>query len=221
MMLTMRHTTTLKLPFKGRWFTYCGGDTAKLNYHHIEPAQRYAFDFVGYGKDGESHKVRGLKNEDYYVFGQDVIAPADGKVIEAVNGIRDNVPGQTNRFAAGGNYILIEHTKNEYSFIAHLRLGSTIVKAGDMVRSGQKLGECGNSGNSLQPHVHYHLQNTDVHSVLGKTKIKPLAKGIKVYFADIDYERNGKKMTKKRYSPVKGDVAGTQLAELISSTYLD
>jgi Peptidase family M23 len=205
----MKHSTKLKLPFKGRWLTYWGGDNIKVNYHRIDAVQKYAFDFVGYDKAGKSFKRKGLKNEDYYVFGQDVLAPADGTVIEAVSGIRDNVPGQTNRFAVGGNYLLIEHTKHEYSFIAHLRQGSTLIKAGDIVKSGQKLGECGNSGNTSEPHIHYHLQDTDVHSIFSKTKIKPIAKGIKVFFADVELERDGKQFIKKQCSPVKGDIVSS------------
>lgn len=204
----MSHTTKLQLPFKGCWFTYWGGDTIDRNYHRIDTAQKYAFDFTGYGKDGRSFTGDELKNEDYYAFGQDVLAPADGIIIEAVTGIRDNVPKQTNRFAIGGNYLLIKHTEHEYSFIGHLQQGSTLVKAGDKVKGGQKLGACGNSGNSSEPHIHYHLQDTDVHSVFSESKIKPVAKGIKVYFSDIALEKNGKSLTKERYSPVKGDVIG-------------
>ena len=32
-------------------------------------------------------------------------------------------------------------------------------KAGDKVAAGDTLGLCGNSGNTSQPHLHFHLQN--------------------------------------------------------------
>lgn len=46
--------------------------------------------------------------------------------------------------------------------LAHLRRGSISVCAGDGVRLGEVVGECGNSGNSIQPHVHVQAtESTD------------------------------------------------------------
>ncbi len=41
-----------------------------------------------------------------------------------------------------------------YVAVAHLKKGSLRVAAGDRVGAGDQLAECGNSGNSTQPHVH-------------------------------------------------------------------
>ena len=46
-----------------------------------------------------------------------------------------------------------------FVLIAHLRRGSVRVRSGAPVQPGDLLGECGNSGNSTQPHV--HVQATD------------------------------------------------------------
>lgn len=46
-----------------------------------------------------------------------------------------------------------------YVLLAHLRAGSLRVTEGDRVRVGDPVAECGNSGNSTQPHV--HVQATD------------------------------------------------------------
>ncbi|MEO2095567.1 MAG: M23 family metallopeptidase [Brachybacterium sp.] len=43
--------------------------------------------------------------------------------------------------------------------LAHLRRGSPTVAAGTKVRAGQVLGQCGNSGNSSDPHVHFQLMD--------------------------------------------------------------
>ncbi len=43
--------------------------------------------------------------------------------------------------------------------LAHLRRGSPTVRAGERVRAGQVLGQCGNSGNSSEPHVHVQLMD--------------------------------------------------------------
>jgi hypothetical protein len=43
--------------------------------------------------------------------------------------------------------------------LAHLRRGSLQVAPGDRVTAGQVLAECGNSGNSSDPHVHFQLMD--------------------------------------------------------------
>jgi len=48
-----------------------------------------------------------------------------------------------------------------YVLLCHLRNGSLLVKKGDAVRAGQKIGEVGNSGNSIQPHLHIQVMCND------------------------------------------------------------
>ncbi|QNN83622.1 M23 family metallopeptidase [Brachybacterium sp. Z12] len=43
--------------------------------------------------------------------------------------------------------------------LAHLRRGSLQVAPGERVAAGQQLAECGNSGNSSDPHVHFQLMD--------------------------------------------------------------
>lgn len=207
----MKHTVNLFFPAKGRWRVFAGGDTAELNPHRSTASgvmQKYAFDFVGIDDDGKSHKNEGKHNEDYYVFGRPVLAPAGGTVVEAVTGVLDNVPLDTNRIASGGNSVLIQHNENEYSFIAHLKYGSTVVKAGDTVVAGQKIGECGNSGNSGEPHIHYQLQSSQVYGrFIGRTnEVEPIAKGIKVFFTNIGIEKDDNTITEPLYSPIRDDI---------------
>lgn len=58
-----------------------------------------------------------------------------------------------------GNYIIIKHNKNEYSFIAHIKPGSILVKKGQALEQGEEIARCGNSGNSSEPHIHFHVQD--------------------------------------------------------------
>ena len=185
-----RHLTELRAPLRGAWLTFWGGDTREQNAHLGHPNQVGAFDFLGVGLDGKTRRGEGLLNEDYYAFGREIFAPAAGEVTDAVDGVRDNAPGSMNQYSALGNYVVIKHRDLEYSVLAHLKRGSVRVKAGENVVSGQSLGLCGNSGNSSEPHLHYHLQNTPV--------IQD-GSGIKVFFSGLE----GKKVP---YSPVKGDV---------------
>ena len=192
-----RNETVMSLPFKGRWVLTWGGDTKELNYHHDVPNQRFAFDLLGVGEDGKTRKGDAAGNEDYYAFGREVLAPAAGVVTDVITGVRDNVPGSMNSSSAVGNAVFIQHAEREISVLAHFKLGSIRVKAGQKVDRGQVLCLCGNSGNSSEPHIHYHLMNTPIIQE---------ATSIKVRFEDVMLERDGKKKRMKDYSPIKGDI---------------
>ena len=164
--------------------------------HHDAPAQRFAFDFLGEDENGKTHHGDGAKNEDYFCFGREIYAPADGVVLEAIDGVRDNEPGVMNPYCLVGNCVVIQHRTNEVSVLAHFQRGSVAVKAGDPVKCGQLLGRCGNSGNSSEPHLHYQLQDSPVFQD---------ALGIKVVFQRLFVTTNGRSERKTDYSPVKGD----------------
>ncbi|ANY70574.1 metalloendopeptidase [Paenibacillus sp. BIHB 4019] len=146
------------LPFRGEWLVVWGGNNALINYHYEYESQRYAYDFVQ-AKDGFSYEGDPLKNESYFAFGQDIIAPADGTVVSVVNDIADNEPvGVMNEKAPAGNVVVIDHG-GEYSYLAHLKKGSAVVKPGDKVSKGDVLGQTGNSGNSSEAHLHFQLSD--------------------------------------------------------------
>jgi hypothetical protein len=193
-----RNETKLSLPFKGRWLVVWGGDTEELNQHHHDiPSQRFAFDLLGVNEQGETCRGQAQVNEDYFAFGREILAPADGTVTDVITGVRDNVPGSMNPYSALGNAVLIQHREHEVSVLAHLKLGSVRVKVGDKVKAGQIVALCGNSGNSSEPHLHYHLQNTPI--IQDGT-------GIKCYFEKITVMGGAEKESKSNYSPVKGDI---------------
>ena len=147
------------LPFSGTWLTLWAGRAVHENYHAISPPQRFAFDFLMV-KNNYSFREEGRNNEDYYCFGAEIKAPLGGIVHEAADGIPDNVPGIMNADQPFGNYVLIDHQNGEYSVYAHLMEGSVRVSAGQKVASGDILGLCGNSGNSSEAHLHFHVQDS-------------------------------------------------------------
>ncbi|GGG81480.1 M23 family metallopeptidase [Paenibacillus radicis (ex Gao et al. 2016)] len=150
--------TAFEPPFKGDWYVYWGGINALVNYHYEYPGQRYAYDIIKV-KDEKSYKGDPLKNESYYAFNQDAFAPADGIVVKVVNDIPDNEPvGVMNEKAPEGNVVVIDHG-GEYSFIAHMKKGTIVVKEGDKVETGDLLGKTGNSGNSSEAHLHFQVSN--------------------------------------------------------------
>jgi hypothetical protein len=192
-----RHQTRLTLPFKGRWLVFWGGDTREVNYHHDTPNQKFALDLLGVDDLGRTRRGRSNDNDDYFAFGREVVAPADGVVVEAIDGVRDNPPGSMNSYSALGNAVVIRHREDEFSVLAHFQQGSLRVKAGDTVKRGQVLGLCGNSGNSSEPHIHFHLQ----HSPWLQDGL-----GIKCRFDRVSLVRDGQKELKHDYAPVKGDI---------------
>jgi murein DD-endopeptidase MepM/ murein hydrolase activator NlpD len=151
--------TRLAPPFSGTWFVVWGGPDISRNYHALAPDQRFAYDIL-VTRDGRSFTGDGSRNEDYYAFGREVLAPGDGVVIDAGDGADDNPPGTRRPEQPLGNYVVISHENGEHSLLAHLKKGSVRVRVGDRVARGDVLGLCGNSGNTTEPHIHYHLQTT-------------------------------------------------------------
>jgi hypothetical protein len=156
--------TGLHLPFAGEWYVYWGGRSLVQNRHAVARDQRFAYDLLILARRcrGQSYRGTGGSNTDYYCFGQPIYAPADGLVVKTENELPDNTPGEMNPKAVLGNYVILDHGSGEFSFFAHFRRDTVAVRSGDRVRSGQLLAQCGNSGNSSEPHLHYHLQNTPV-----------------------------------------------------------
>lgn len=189
---TARNTTKMILPFEGEWFVFWGGDTKQQNYHVVSKAQKNAFDMVIVDEKGRSFKTNGKTNEDYYAFGQPLIAPCDAEVVTVTEGVKDNIPGEMNTAQITGNTVVLKTTNNEYLLFAHFKLNSINVKAGDKVKQGQLLGLCGNSGNSSEPHLHFHIQDKEG---------MPGATGIKCYFEKIMVNA----VEKTDYSPVRGE----------------
>ncbi|MDT0554556.1 peptidoglycan DD-metalloendopeptidase family protein [Patiriisocius hiemis] len=188
-----RNTTTMQLPFKGDWFTFWGGTDKRDNYHVINRAQRGAFDFVIVDSNNKTYERSGTRNEDYYAFGKPLYAVCDAEVVQVITGIEDNKPGTMNPKQALGNSLTLKTSNNEYVVYAHFEKGTIKVKKGDRVVKGQLLGNCGNSGNSSEPHLHIHLQDD---------KDMANATGARLFFEELLV--NGE--LQNDYSPVKNDV---------------
>lgn len=146
----------LRLPFYGEWVVWQGHNG---EYTHKE-RWRYAWDFVIMDDENKTYRNYGAALEDYYCYGKVVLAPADGIVVEIIDGIPDNIVGDVNLEHNWGNTIIIKHGDYFYSKMSHLKSGSFRVNKGDWVKSGQPVAECGSSGRSPQPHLHFQLQAT-------------------------------------------------------------
>jgi murein DD-endopeptidase MepM/ murein hydrolase activator NlpD len=177
--------TRLTLPVTGKWLVANGGVTPEKSHSWDLIAQRYAYDLVKADAEGRTHRGEGKQLADYYAFGQPIVAPAGGEVVQVRNGIRDYPRpglGRIDFFTRdiAGNYVVIRHTEGEYSFLAHLKRDSMRVKVGDWVERGQVIGLCGNSGHSTEPHLHFQVQDHPNFY---------LAVGLPVKFADVAGEQ--------------------------------
>ena len=171
----------LQLPFDGLWFVFWGGGVELENYHVVATDQRHALDLVIW-QDGGTHRGEGTANEDYWAYGQQVLAPAEGTVVTAVDGLADNAPQvETDAANPAGNHVVIRVADEEYVLIAHLQPDSLTVAEGDSVMAGQLIGLVGNSGNTSEPHIHIHLQD--------KPTFDPTAIGLPLVFSS--YVANG------------------------------
>jgi len=151
--------TKLRLPFDSDWFVYEGGRDIYQNSNAFRDAERFAMVFTVL-KDGRPFSGDGTRNEQFYCYGQPVVAPADGTVVMINDTFADNAPGRPETVMPAGNRVLIYHGNSEYSLLMHLKQNSIKVKSGVKVKQGDVVGECGNSGNSPAPHFEYRLQNS-------------------------------------------------------------
>ena len=192
----VKSTLPLALPFKGQWLVFWGGDAPAVNQHIGNPSQRRAADLLKVDPEGKDHSGDGKKNTDFFAFGADILAVADGTVVSVIDGVPDNEPGALNPYAATGNSVTIEHEGKVFSTYAHLKDHSAKVREGAKVKKGTVLGACGNSGQTSQPHLHFQLQDSASMAA---------SWGVEAVFAELVLTRDGKTSKSKDYTFLKGD----------------
>jgi murein DD-endopeptidase MepM/ murein hydrolase activator NlpD len=165
-------------PLRGVW--YAGWGASFHTGHRWAIPEEFALDIAKIGESGISHKGDGTRFNDYYAYGADVLAAANGRVTSVASDQPEDPSAmqrpnesqeayltrlqkeQAERLAKGltaiaGNYVMIGHGKNEYSLYAHLQPGSVRIHIGDQVKAGDVIGKLGSSGNSTEPHLHFHV----------------------------------------------------------------
>ena len=146
----------IRLPFTGTWQVSQAYDGK----HTHRDLWRESLDFMAVGPNNELRKGEFDGIEDYYTYGLPVLAPASGVVTKVVHHLEDNALGEVETQHNWGNLVMIQHGTYVYSQISHLRQNSVVVKEGDYVQIGSKIGLAGNSGRSDEPHIHLHFQAT-------------------------------------------------------------
>jgi len=145
--------TKISLPFSGVWAVYQAFDgkwTHKGRY-------KYAYDFVK-KIDSKTYKGDGLYLSDYYAFGESILSPVSGYVVDMRQDLVDNIIGDVDRINNWGNYIIIKSDGGFFVEISHLMQYSLSVTVGDYIQSNSIIAKCGNSGYSPEPHIHIQVQ---------------------------------------------------------------
>ena len=153
-----RDAVRIGVPFTDRWDVASGGRSALVNNHWTLAVQRDAIDFVRL-VDGKTYRGDRSRLENFFIFGQPLVAVADGRVTEAVDAHADLPVGGNTWHDMAGNHVIIDIGDGHYVLYGHMKLGSLRVRVGDQVRRGQLIGQVGDSGNSDEPHLHIQVQN--------------------------------------------------------------
>ena len=96
----------------------------------------------------------GTSNEQFYAYGANVFAVADGTVVSVQDGKPDTTPNKamTPKTLSdfGGNQVMLEIAPKVFAVYEHLQPGSLRVKVGDSVKVGATLAKIGNTGPSFR-----------------------------------------------------------------------
>jgi hypothetical protein len=150
-----------RAPFDGDWLISWGGENPKDNHHIGSPPQDRAVDIrkILEGSGNQTSRGDPKRNDSYGCWAQPIYSPIDGVVEVAVDGVPDNIPGELNRPSALGNYVMVRSAEGFVVVLAHFKQSSIAIRAGAKVKVGDFLAQCGNSGNSTEPHLHMHVQS--------------------------------------------------------------
>lgn len=155
-----REPLLIEAPVTGRCRDL-NSSASKVPSHMNGLAQTYALD-ITHEPPGASPRAMGWlwplmrRPQEFPSFGRPVLAPSGGTASGSAGGSAD---GPAPDVPPDGTVVAV---------LAHLRCGSLQVAPGKHVTADQQLAECGNSGNSSDPHVHFQLMDgTDLTTAHG------------------------------------------------------
>ena len=126
-------------------------------------AQRYAVDWEQLDEEGRIYHGPQADVKSYTIYRKEVLAVADATVASTIEGMPNQTPGKMPENIAieeaDGNSVILDLGGGRYALYAHLDPGSVRVHKGDTVKRGQVIGLVGNTGNSLAPHLHFHVMS--------------------------------------------------------------
>lgn len=137
-----------------------GVECVVQNYVDHDPAKgatAYS-DFTCGSLSYDDHKGTDIRAVNHAVMqrGINVLAAADGRVLGARDGVEDGAPVVEN--VECGNGVRISHKGGWITQYCHMKKGSIRVKEGDILKTGDVLGQMGLSGNTAFPHMHIQVE---------------------------------------------------------------
>ncbi|OWK69902.1 hypothetical protein CBW18_14960 [Pedobacter sp. AJM] len=179
------HLQVLGPPLQGSSWTAVDGPGNHESNHHRRGnlilgglainSRRYAIDWKKF-RNGVSFAGDSRDVHAYFCYGEPVFAVADGRIVNAKDGLPDNIPGHGAAFhpavpltfdGLAGNTIVIDLGNGQYAHYMHLQPKSLRIKTGDYVRKGQMLANIGASGDAREPHLHFEV-TTSAHLLVGE-----------------------------------------------------
>lgn len=94
--------------------------------------------------------------------GTPIKSALEGCVVDLYTNVKRNYDGITpppekimSEREQEGNYVVLQHSNGEYSIYSHLQPEGVLIKQGQNVKVGEVIGKSGNTGWSLEPHLHF------------------------------------------------------------------
>ncbi|MER5548341.1 M23 family metallopeptidase [Streptomyces sp. NPDC002589] len=116
----------------------------------VDPVKKYTLS-ASFMQAGAMWQAKHSGQDFAVPTGTEVVATHGGTVVKAgPNGAGDG--------PAYGNAVVVKHGNGTYSQYAHL--SRIDVKAGQTVKTGQRIGLAGSTGNSSGPHLHFEIRTT-------------------------------------------------------------
>ena len=111
---------------------------------------------VGYYSSNFGYRIDPFNGRQAFHTGIDFNAPPGSTVIAAAGG----VVAAAERHTEYGNMVDVNHDNGLTTRYAHL--SRMVVKVGDVVLKGQKVGELGQTGRATGPHLHFEVRENSV-----------------------------------------------------------
>jgi murein DD-endopeptidase MepM/ murein hydrolase activator NlpD len=175
-------------PLSGEW--YVGADGTEAGHELALDLMRLDKQLKATGRPAWQELLTAVPHEEHYGWGQPILSPFKGRIVSAVAGCPEHPKSFLARLTSNlwasvslqqrrrlkslvadqvgdirefsGNHLVIESLEhsNIYAFLAHARHGSLLCKTGDVVHARQPVAEVGDSGQSMVPHLHFHLMSS-------------------------------------------------------------
>jgi hypothetical protein len=156
-----------------------------LSTHRSVLSQEFAFDVAGVtqtqsGEFVTSSKPKPSRLSDYLIYHREVMAIGDGMIVEMGDRFPESRMNNPQTYSemffselckellprigflntVAGNYVVVDHGNDEFSFYGHLSEGCILVSVGQKVKRGDVIAKVGNTGHSVEPHLHFQLMDS-------------------------------------------------------------